>query len=465
MPKSILLKTSVRNLAKGEQDAYWLFVAKGKKKRIPAEAADEISLPVRPAGNREKTMSKKLKSSTPTLFTRDFILLFFMALCNNSYMAVFYCFEQWLGGMQVSPNWRGLLLSAMFAMVLIGRPVASIVLISRSKFIPIIVGICISSLAMLSYSQISGPNTVWLILGVRIIQGIALSVYSFCVTSVLVSCIPPGKSAQGFAVFSLATLLPYSIIPSIGESVLPLLHSEASLFALMACLGVPALIMAFLLAHKLRDHETHKKYHGHHHVSTPLKLLHGMTKSGLGLIFLACLCFSIETSLLINFLKGLSLENGTQPALFFLGYTLTMIVIRLVSGHMLDNLHRHRTVELCALLMGISVFLAAWGPTWAFVPLSITYGIGLGFLYPLLAATIYDRSTEKSRPINSNMMMMTFDASGMLGPLIGGAVIDAGFGYHGVFTTATGFVLCCGLCMILDRLIRNCRRKALAAAA
>ena len=33
-----------------------------------------------------------------TLFSRDFILLFCMAICNNSYMAVFYCFEQWLEG-------------------------------------------------------------------------------------------------------------------------------------------------------------------------------------------------------------------------------------------------------------------------------------------------------------------------------------------------------------------------------
>ena len=39
-----------------------------------------------------------------TLFSRDFILLFCMAMCNNSYMAVFYCFEQWLEGLQVSPN-------------------------------------------------------------------------------------------------------------------------------------------------------------------------------------------------------------------------------------------------------------------------------------------------------------------------------------------------------------------------
>ena len=32
------------------------------------------------------------------LLSRDFILLFCMAMFSNSYIAVFYCFEQWLEG-------------------------------------------------------------------------------------------------------------------------------------------------------------------------------------------------------------------------------------------------------------------------------------------------------------------------------------------------------------------------------
>ena len=28
----------------------------------------------------------------------------------------------------------------------------------------------------------------------------------------------------------------------------------------------------------------------------------------------------------------------------------------------------------------------AWGPLWAFIPLTFLYGLGLGLLYPLLAA-------------------------------------------------------------------------------
>ena len=190
-----------------------------------------------------------------TLFTRDFILLFCMSMCCNSYLAVFYCFEQWLDSIHVSPSWRGILLSALFTMVLLLRPVFSVLLLSRSKLIPIILGICISSCMLLAYPLVSGSGSVYWILLLRMGQGTSLALYSCCVVSLLVSCIPKGQSAQGFALFSLTSLLPYSIIPSVGERLLPHLNSEADLFALMAALAIPALCMVIALAPKLRRPE------------------------------------------------------------------------------------------------------------------------------------------------------------------------------------------------------------------
>lgn len=385
-----------------------------------------------------------------TLFSRDFILLFCMAMCNNSYMAVFYCFEQWLEGLQVSPNWRGILLSALFAMVLLWRPLASIVLLSRSKLPALLVTICLSSCIMLAYPFIHGPDSIWLILGLRIAQGISLAVYSSCVVAVLVSCIPKGQSARGFAIFSLTTLLPYSIIPAVGEQILPLLGGEPRLFALMAVLAIPALCMLVPLAPKLRKPEISADTAKNQ--MTPRAILYSMTHSGLGCIYLACLPFSIMTALAIYFMKGLCVTTGATPAMFFMGYTTTIILVRLFGGHVLDTLPRYRIVPLCAVALAISMTGLAWGPLWAFLPLTILYGIGLGLLYPLLAATIYDRSTDATRSINSNVMMLTFDASGMLGPLLGGAVIHAGFGYRGVFMAAAFMVLCSGGFMVLDRL-------------
>ena len=86
------------------------------------------------------------------------------------------------------------------------------------------------------------------ILALRIVQGIALAVFSCCTVAVLVDCIPPGQSARGFALFSLTMLLPYSIIPAVSESLIPLLGGEARLFAATTVLGIPSFIMIGLLA-------------------------------------------------------------------------------------------------------------------------------------------------------------------------------------------------------------------------
>ncbi len=395
--------------------------------------------------------TQKLPNSRQALFSRDFVLLFCMAMCCNSYLAVFYCFEQWLTGLQISPNWRGLLLSALYAMVLLWRPIASVLLLSRSKVLPIIIAICVSSCVMLSYSFVSGPYSALLILLLRLVQGISLAVYSTCVTAVLVSCIPRGQSARGFAFFSLTSLLPYSIIPATGEHLLPLLHGEAHLFALIAVLAIPALCMVIFLAPKLRKPELPVQASTRSR-QTPHAIIRTMLHSGLGCIYLSCLFFSVMTNLAVYFMKGLCAVTGATPAKFFITYTITMIFVRIISGHMMDTLPRYRVVPLCALALTISVLGVAWGPLVTFVPLTVLYGLGLGLLYPLLAATVYDRSTEETRSINSNVMMLTFDASGMLAPLIGGTVINAGLGYKGVFSTAAIMVLCSGAFMLLDRL-------------
>ena len=175
-----------------------------------------------------------------------------MTMFCNSFVAVFYCFEQWLEALSVSPNWRGILLSSMFVMVLIFRQVASVVLLRRGKLLPMAVSILVSGGVMLAYPYVGGAHTIGMVLLLRVVQGIALAVFSCCTVSVLVSCIPAGQSARGFAIFSLTLLLPYSIIPAVGEQILPLLGGEPHLFAFTALLTIPSLLMLIPLAPRLR---------------------------------------------------------------------------------------------------------------------------------------------------------------------------------------------------------------------
>lgn len=384
-----------------------------------------------------------------TLLSRDFVLLFCMTMFCNSFVAVFYCFEQWLEALSVSPNWRGILLSSMFVMVLIFRQVASVVLLRRGKLVPMAVSILVSGGVMLAYPYVGGAHTIGMVLLLRVVQGISLAVFSCCTVSVLVSCIPAGQSARGFAIFSLTLLLPYSIIPAVGEQILPLLGGEPHLFAFTALLTIPSLLMLIPLAPRLRTPEMAQETEGG---MSGRELWHAVSHSGLFFVYMSCLTFSIMTVLAIFFMKGLCTITGAHPAWFFTTYTLTIILVRLVGSNRLDTLPRHRITMLCSALLACCMLGLAWGPLWAFIPLTLLYGLGLGLLYPLLAAMVYDRSTPTTRSINSNVMMATFDSSGMFAPIIGGLVMYEGFGYRGVFAATAVSIALCGLSMLADKL-------------
>ena len=400
----------------------------------------------------------KPEQTPQKLLTRDFLLLFLMAMCSNSYIAVYYCFEQWMQGLGIEPQWRGILLSSLFAMILIFRPLTSVFMLKRSKLGAMVVSLIVMSLIMLVYPYVTPGDAVRTILALRIVQGIALAVFSCCTVAVLVDCIPPGQSARGFALFSLTMLLPYSIIPAVSESLIPLLGGEARLFAATTVLGIPSFIMIGLLAKRLRTPEVAPQAGG----MSRAQNWHAITHSGLAFVNLACLTFSIATVIAIFFMKGLCGVTGAHPAWFFSTYTITIILVRLFGSHHLDTLPRYRVTTLCAAVLALCVLGLAWGPMWSFIPLACVYGLSLGLLYPLLAAAVYDRSTPEMRSVNSNVMMATFDASGMLAPILGGLVMQAGYGYRGVFTAAAVSVACCGVCMIIDR-ARVLRADAVAA--
>lgn len=391
------------------------------------------------------------------LLSRDFVLLFLMAMCSNSFIAVYYCFEQWMDGLGVTASWRGVLLSSLFAMILLFRPLTSVVLLKRSKLWPMIISLLVATLVMLCYPLVRLSYAIPMILSLRLVQGIALAVYSACTVAVLVQCIPPGQSARGFAIFSLTMLLPYSIIPALSEELIPLVGGEAQLFATMAFLGIPSFLMLYLLSKRLRKPEippvddTGKKRKS---------LMHSITHSGLGFVYAACFSFSITTILAIFFMKGLCSIRGEHAAWFFSTYSLTIILVRVFGSRLMDTLPRHRVSVVCAVVLGLVMLGFAWGPPSFFIPLACTYGLALGLLYPLLAAGVYDRSTPETRSVNSNVMMATFDASGMLGPILGGVVIDYGFGYDGVFCTAGISAICCGFFMICDYIRFHKKRRS-----
>lgn len=379
-------------------------------------------------------------ASPSTLWTPEFILLFLLAMFANSYLAVFYCFEHWLAVEGITPHWRGVLICALGVALLCMRPIISVWLL-RHRGLPLMgLAIVCNSAAMCAYSLVGGGGVMPILL-LRLLQGVALAAFSSTVVAVLVECIPQGQSARGFAIFSLTNLLPYSLIPTVGEQLLPILGSEPKLYMLTSILGIPALIMLAFLARRFKDKPrrvSDQKY-------SIVALWRGLRTSGLGPLFWASGLFGCTVVTIIYFIKGLTQANNANAGAFFMTYTAVVIGTRLLTNRRLDDLPHMETTMGCAL--GLSVIVSAFAlcPGWMLLPLACLYGVGLGLLYPLVAASIYDGSTAETRSLNSNIMMLTYDASNVAAPLMGGVLLDAGFGYTGVFLGGAA-------CMVLTAL-------------
>ncbi len=392
------------------------------------------------------------------LITRDFLLLFFLVLCANCYLAIYYCLEQWLEHVAVPPTWRGVLLGSLFGMVFVTRPGATVLLLKASKLPPLLISLLVSSAALFVYQFLptGSPWFEWMVLGLRVLQGFALAIFSSCSTSLLVGCIPPGQSARGFALFSLTTLIPYGIIPTLGEFLLPIVGDEPALFAWTSSLVLPCLLVLFLMRSRLRVPEVPVNLE-EDFVSFRRKLLHSVTHSGLGLAFTAILCFGLCTNTGIYFMKGLCGATGGDPTRFFFYYTSTIMVVRLLFSHRLDRLPRYRVVPVTGLTMALGLGTVAWGPSWAYIPGTILYGASLSLLYPLQAAAVYDRSTSETRGINSNLMVSMFDMAALLAPMVGGGILHAGLDYHWVITAGALSAALSGLVFAADGLRQRAR--------
>ena len=252
----------------------------------------------------------------------DFLLLFFVLLCGNCFLAVYYCFEQWLEAVSVTPNWRGLLLGILYGMVMVTRPAVSLFMLSRSKLPAIAISLIVSMLILMSYQFLpsGSPLFVWMVLVLRIVQGFFLAVFSSCVVAAIVRIFPTGRSAKGWALYSVANLLPYAAIPTIGEKLLPLVGGVPRLFALVGLLGLPALLFTFIAAPNLRKPELAVSRDARR--GSTAEILNAVRHSGLSLL-------SREHALLPHHEHRASLHEGT------------LYGDRRQSGRLLPVLHFH----------------------------------------------------------------------------------------------------------------------------
>jgi predicted MFS family arabinose efflux permease len=358
------------------------------------------------------------------------------AFCNVS---VFYSFYHYLGTIDIPVAWRGFLVGL--------EPMAAFIL--RLFVLPWLhvrnaLWVMMTALFLLvgvscSYLWVA---TVPALIAVRIVHGAAFVLLTSGAIALAVHFTPAEKSGQAFSVVSIATMIPYAVIPPLAEAIHPWVRTDADIYAGVSIFAVVAILLLAAVSGRIgkalggRDGVLLRR-------PSFAEIRENLRTRAVGILLGAGLLVYLAHATLFYFLKDLSLRTGAGDVGFFFTLSMvTMIAVRAFGGALLERMNK-----LIALRMGLLLWIPCFmalphaDTQTAFYLLAAVYGLSLGVSLPLLTALLFSASPPQLRGLNTNLNLFTLDMAYFLMPYLGGIVIVFGAGFEVLFYGAAGVVL------------------------
>jgi MFS family permease len=378
-------------------------------------------------------------ASTQKLLSCEFLalcLIIVAAFCNVS---VFYSFYHYLGAIGIPVAWRGFLvgLEPMAAFIL--RLVVLPWLHVQNALLVTMISLALLVAVSCSYLWVL---TVPAMIILRILHGAAFVLLTSAVIALVVNFIPSGKSGQGFSTLSVATMIPYAVIPPLSELLLPYVHTEADVYAGVSIFSVAAFVL--LLALRGRISSAIQSLDGVLLRRPSLAEIRDNFHMRAVLLLLVSILFVyLAHATFFYFLKDLSLQTGIgDVGIFFSICMLTMIAVRILGGLIFDRMDKPRLLKigLCVLILCIIMLPMAAAST-PFYFLAVVYGLCMGVILPLLNALLFSASPPALRGLNTNLTLFALDAGYFVTPYLGGLLITMGAGFDILFYMGAGYVV------------------------
>jgi len=358
-------------------------------------------------------------------------LITMTAFCN---VCVFYSFYHYLGSIDIPVAWRGFLvgLEPMAAFLL--RPIVLPWLHVRNALRIMTASLFLLVAVSCSYLWAS---TVPALIAVRILHGAAFVLLTSGAIVLVVNFIPDEKSSQGFAILSVAMMIPYAVTPSLAEALWPSVRNEADIYMGVSIFAVVAILLLSALRRRI-----HGALQGRDEVlmrrPTLDEIRENLRLKAVAVLLGAGLLIYLAHATLFYFMKDLSLQTGGgDVGIFFTLFMVTMIAVRTFGGALLDRVDR-RVVLQAGFLLLIPCFIAlphADVPV-IFYLLAGLYGLSMGVSLPLLNALLFSASPPLLRGLNTNLNLFMLDMAYFLMPYFGGVLLAFGAGFEALFYLA-----------------------------
>jgi len=375
---------------------------------------------------------------SPKLFSFEFLalcLILMAAFCNVS---VFYSFYHYLGVIGIPIVWRGFLVGlepmAAFGLRLFVIPWIQ----ARNAYAVLMVSLVFMIVASCSYLWVV---TVPAMVALRIVHGAAIVLLTSAVIALIVQFIPKEKSAQGFSIVSISTMIPYSVIPTLTEVLLPHVRSEAVIYAGVSVFsGISILLLVALkkrLIHVLQNMDVALTRQ-----PSMDEIRENFRQRSVVLLLCTTLLVYLAHATVFYFMKDLSLQTAIgSMGPFFTISMVTMIAVRAFGSMVFDRINKWHTLQLGLILLILC--LAVLPHSSAHMPfylLAGLYGFCMGIILPLLNALLFSESPPPLRGLNTNLTLFTMDTGYFIMPYMGGMIIAFNVGFDILYYISAGFI-------------------------
>jgi MFS family permease len=376
------------------------------------------------------------KQKQPSLLTGPFLRILMIHLTAMGCFGVYYFLPRFIRLTGGNEFMIGLVMGAPAAAALLFRLPTGGWVDRLGRRPMVITGLALFTVANFLPVFASGAG-LFLILA-RAAAGASMIIYFTAIVTYVAEKAPEGRRSEAIALYGAAGFIAQALSPWMCEQLLEVLPFEMMtrfriLFALAGAFTLLALVFSLLMEHDDHHEEKHLAPDPWHQVMRSPTLL---------FILIPSVAFGIGYTSIFSFITDFTEIHSLGPtSYFFISYSVTVVVLRLSTGKLLDRLDR-RMITVASLLVIVVGLLLASSPGGAasLVLVGILTGTGHSYIFPALSTLTFDSSPARNRGTSMALYMLGFDVSTMaMSPLFG--MVAEHWDYFTMFRVAAWMLL------------------------
>ncbi len=233
----------------------------------------------------------------------------------------------------------------------------------------------------------------------RLMQGVAFAFFFTSAATAVSDYVPSEIRAYGLGLFGAFTIASYSIGPSLGELVIER-FSYSIFFLYTSLFSLLAFVFCFFSREGSFTVSKKSVFSGFFDV---------VFSARFRVLLLTNLIIAVGLGSMLNFFSVFLKEKEISARSFFLTYSITVILIRVLGGRLPDIIER-RKIALPSMFIMVLSLLAVFSinSTLSAVLVSFIFSLGYGILYPTISAMIIDRALDDERGAAMGAFNMSF---------------------------------------------------------